>query len=77
MVRAAHDGDGRLVGGVELAELIQDLLGDEDRLEAGFGYRPDRSMILKAIYQREWIRPDAAHPGDTYGIFAGQLSVSF
>jgi len=48
-----------------------------DRLEAGLGFRPQRGVILKAVYQREWERADALHGEEPYDLIGGQLSVSF
>jgi len=50
---------------------------DVDRIEAGLGFRPERGLLIKGVYQREWLRGDALHAGDAYNLIGGQLSVSF
>ncbi len=50
---------------------------DVDRLEAGLGFRPQRGVVLKAVYQRQWERGDALHATEPYDLIGGQLSVSF
>jgi hypothetical protein len=50
---------------------------DRDRIEAGFGYRMDRGVLMKAVYQRNTERGDVSAAQATHDLYAAQLSLSF
>jgi len=50
---------------------------DRDRMEAGFGYRMDRGVLVKAVYQRNVERGDISGGEQVHDLYAAQLSLSF
>ena len=46
------------------------------RLESGFGYRFDRDVVAKLVYQQTTLEHDTA-PHERLGLYAAQLSVAF
>lgn len=50
---------------------------DVDRIEAGLGYRFDRNVLGKVIWQSDTWRSHGSWPEATHSLVAGQLSVSF
>jgi hypothetical protein len=50
---------------------------DIDRIEAGLGYRFDRNVLAKLVWQGNTWRAHGAAPADTHDLVGGQVSVRF